>query len=168
MIWHVARDALALGPFEVVVVVRPDLPEITGALGGLPVRCVPNPRYEQGMGTSLAAGIAALQSEVEAVIVLLGDMPYVARDVIERLVSASLSERKPVTMPLYGSEVGPPTIFARQVFPELLRLEGEAGGRQLIAARPEIACLVPFREDERPPDIDTVEDYRRINDSQEA
>src|SRR5437762_7022386 len=66
MIWHVARDALALGPLEVVMVVRPDLPEIAGALGGLPVRCIPNPRYRQGMGTSLAAGIEALQSDVEA------------------------------------------------------------------------------------------------------
>src|ERR687888_51129 len=63
MIWHVAHDALALGPSEVVVVVHPDLPEIAGALRGLPVRRVPNPRYRQGMGTSLATGIGALQSD---------------------------------------------------------------------------------------------------------
>src|SRR5437867_2497279 len=98
MIRHVAHDALALGPSEVLVVVRPDLPEIAGALGGLPVRCVPNPRYEQGMGTSLAAGIEVLQSDVEAAMVLLGDMPYVAEDIIGKLVSAYLSERKLMTM----------------------------------------------------------------------
>src|SRR5438105_7865654 len=78
MVRYAVRTALALGPSELVVVVRPDLPEIVGALDDLPVRCIPNPRYRLGMGTSLAAGIEALKSDVEAAMVLLGDMPFIA------------------------------------------------------------------------------------------
>ena len=68
----------------------------------------------------------------------------------------------PMTIPQYGGEVGPPTLFARQLFPDLLHLTGEAGGRQLLAKYPDQACLVPFREDERPPDVDTEADYEAM------
>src|SRR5687768_1737108 len=51
--------AAALQPSDLVVVVRPDLPALTSALSGLPARCVPNSSYAEGMGTSIAAGIAS-------------------------------------------------------------------------------------------------------------
>jgi len=81
---------------------------------------------------------------------------------VERLVSAYLSERKAVTIPQYGGAVGPPTLFARQLFPDLLQLTGDGGGRQLLAKYPGQACIVPFGEDERPPDIDTDADYEAM------
>ena len=70
---HVAEAALAAHPLEVVVVVRPDLFALAGALAGLPVRLAGNPAWEEGMGTSLAAGIAALEPEAQAALVLLGN-----------------------------------------------------------------------------------------------
>src|SRR5437016_11788116 len=54
------------------------------------------------------------------------DMPYIAPGIVERLVVAYESEGKPITIPQYGGEVGPPTLFARQLFPDLLHLTGEA------------------------------------------
>jgi molybdenum cofactor cytidylyltransferase len=172
IIAHAVRNAMALEPSELVVVVRPDMPEVTGAAilgagfvspmpGGPPVRYITNPRHEEGMATSLAAGISALGEEIEAVLVMLGDMPHVAGDIVDALVSAYLSERKPITIPRYGSAVGPPTLFARPVFPDLLRLEGEVGGRQLLSKYPDLTHLVPFAEGDRPGDIDTVDDYER-------
>jgi molybdenum cofactor cytidylyltransferase len=164
------RNAMDYGPSELVVVVRPDQPTLSDAVrarfisrstGGLsiPVRLVPNPRYPEGMATSLAAGIAALGDDAQGAVVILGDMPYIDRAIIEGLVWAYLKDRKPITIPVYGREVGPPTLFAREIFPELLPLTGDVGGRQLIAKHPEMAAGVPFREGQRPPDLDTPEDY---------
>ena len=47
------------------------------ALAGTRARIVPNPRAAEGMGTSIAAGIGALGPEVDAAVILLGDMPEI-------------------------------------------------------------------------------------------
>src|SRR5207237_1783086 len=110
IIAHAVSNALALGPSEFVIVVRPGAsPEIADAVdlgvrltpspsGIVSIRYVTNPRHEEGMATSLAAGISALGEEAEAALVMLGDMPYVAPGIVERLLSANARERKPITI----------------------------------------------------------------------
>jgi molybdenum cofactor cytidylyltransferase len=159
---HSVENVLTLQPAGTIVVLRPDLPELESSLAGLPVRCVANPRYLEGMGTSLAAGVMSLEPDIEAALVVLGDEPFVSGRIFERLLEAFLRERKPVTIPRYGQQFGPPTIFSREVFPVLAKLEGDTGGRQLVARQPELACVVPFAAEERPADIDTPEDYEAI------
>ena len=156
------ENALALQPAEMLVVVRPDLPEMEDALSGLAVRRVTNHRYLEGMGTSLAAGITALAPGTEAVLVVLGDQPFISTRIFQGLVEAFLRARMPVTIPRYGEQVGPPTIFSRELFPVLAELEGDIGGRQIVARQPELACIVPFTAGERPADVDTLQDYQAL------
>ena len=162
VLWHTAQAALSLEPVEIVLVVRPDLPELAQAVSGLAVRCASNPRYSQGMGTSIATGVAALRDDVAAALVMLGDQPQVSGQIVEGLLDAYIEGRKPVTIPRYGQEVGPPTLFARAVFPELLKLQGDTGGRRLVVEHPELVSFVSMPEELRPHDIDTEEDYRAI------
>jgi molybdenum cofactor cytidylyltransferase len=147
------------------VVVRPDLPEIGKTISELPALCIPNPRYEEGMGSSIAVGVEALWESIQATLVMLGDEPEVNPDVVEKLVAAYLREGKSATIPLYGEKVGPPSLFSRKLFPELMKLEGDTGGRQIMVNRPGLVCLVPFAESDRPKDIDTPEDYQRVSQS---
>ena len=162
LLWHTAQNALSLGASEVIVVTRPDLSEMADLLSELPVRCVSNLRYAEGMATSLAAGIEALDKSTVAALVMLGDEPYVNPIIIEALASAYERENKPITMPKYGNRPGPPTLFARKTFPELLKLKGDTGGRQVAQKHPDWVCFVPFDETMRPNDIDTPEDYNAI------
>lgn len=162
LLWHSASNALILRPKEVIVVTRPDLPELAAAVSNLTVRCIPNYRYAEGLGTSLAAGIGALQERTEAALVMLGDEPYVDPSIIEAIIAAYRKEHKPITMPLYGDRPGPPTLFARELFSELLKLEGDTGGRQLAREYPDRVYFVHFDEAIRPKDIDTQEDYQSI------
>jgi molybdenum cofactor cytidylyltransferase len=162
LLWHTASNALILGPKEVILVTRPDLPELAVAVSDLKVRCISNYRYAEGLGTSLAAGIGVLHDDAEAALVMLGDEPYVNPLIIEAIMAAYEKERKPITMPLYGDRPGPPTLFAREIFSELLKLEGDTGGRQLAQKHPDRVCFVPFDEAIRPKDIDTQEDYQAI------
>jgi molybdenum cofactor cytidylyltransferase len=162
ILWHTINNALNLEPREVVVVVRPDLPEMVDALYELPVRCVPNPRYSEGMGSSLAIGIQALSGDTEAALLMLGDEPDVPSHVIERLLAAYRSEGKVITIPMYGEQVGPPAIFARRIFPELTKLQGDQGARSLMAQHPDWARILPFDEADRPHDVDTRDDYEAV------
>lgn len=159
---HAVRGALRFEPLETLVVVQPHMPEIEQALDDLPVRCVPNPRYGEGMGTSLAAGVAALGKDAEGVLVILGDEPAVAPHIVQALIEAYLRECKAITIPCYGAQFGPPTIFSAEAFPLLRALGGDTGGRQLAAQHPKMTCIVPFDEQDRPLDVDTPEDYRAL------
>ncbi len=157
---HVVSGALALGPLEVVVVVRPDMFALAGALAGLPVRLVGNPQWTAGMGTSLAAGIGALGPDTQAALVLLGDSPDVDPAIIAALVAAYQTGGQPIAVPFYGEEPGPPTLFARAVFPDLLGLQGDTGGRLIVRNYPDHVARVDLPAASRPSDIDTPEDYQ--------
>lgn len=159
MLAHTLDHVRLLQPLEAIVVVRPDLLPNTEALVQPPARVVVNKRFAEGMGTSLAAGVSALTNAVEACLVLLGDEPFVPGPVVERLVGSYLQEHGQITIPVYGDQPGPPTLFARKIFPALSVLEGDTGGRQLLARFQDSVVRVPFNASDRPKDIDTPEDY---------
>jgi len=87
---------------------------------------------EQGqpMSRSIAAGVEALAGrDVDAVLVALGDMPFITVDHLSGLFQAfdgqcAASSRSGTAMP--------PAIFGRALFPQLLALEGDAGARRLL------------------------------------
>jgi molybdenum cofactor cytidylyltransferase len=164
---HAVRNADAFGPSEMVVVVRPDMitpirEVIQNPKSNIQNRILANPRFAEGMGTSLAAGIAALGDDTQAALVMLGDTPFVLPGIVDALVAAYLRQHAPITIPVYGEAVGPPTLFDRRAFPDLLNLQGDAGGRQLLSLYPGEACRVAFRAEDRPLDIDTPEDLRKV------
>jgi molybdenum cofactor cytidylyltransferase len=166
MLLHALDNALALQPLQTIVVLRPDIsPIVESSTFTLQpgTMLVTNPRYEEGMGTSLAVGVSTLMEwspEAEACLVMLGDEPNVPRVIVEKLVVAYMSEKPLIAIPVYGEQPGPPTLFARDLFPQLARLEGDTGGRQLVARYPERVLRVEFNQADRPLDIDTPEDYR--------
>ena len=159
---HAVGNALALAPCEVIVVVRPDLPDTQASLEGLVVSCIPNPRYAEGMGTSLAVGVKALSESSQAALIMLADEPAVSAAIVQAIVDANLSHRKPIVAPMYGETLGPPTLFARPLFAELAELEGDTGGRQVIARHPDLIDHVHFSSGARPRDVDTLEDYQLL------
>jgi molybdenum cofactor cytidylyltransferase len=179
---HSLENALSLQPLETIVVVRPDLLSLVQSSkfqAQLPkyairnpkskiqnpkskINYVSNPHYKEGMGTSLAAGVESLSPETKACLVLLGDEPHVPHAIIERLVQAYTLAHPTITIPIYGDHPGPPTLFSRDLFPQLALLKGDVGGRQLLARFPDTIVRVQFNEDERPKDIDTPEDYQAI------
>ncbi|MDQ6693917.1 MAG: nucleotidyltransferase family protein [Chloroflexota bacterium] len=159
LIRHACISALSLAPCELLVVVRPDLPALADAISDLPLCVVPNPDYRQGMASSLTVGINAVAASTDAVLLMLGDEPQVPAYIVQRVLAGYLLKHKPVTIPMYGSQVGPPAILSRALFPALRALIGDAGVRQLVTRDPGVAHLVHFKESERPQDIDTPQDY---------
>lgn len=156
--WAVER-VLASPVTTTLVVLGRDAPAVEAALGGLPVWCVVNDRYEEGMSTSVHAAVRALSSDpVQAAVFALGDQPRVPTRAIERLVAAFRATGASIVVPVYvGGERGHPVLFAAHLFPELLAVRGDEGGRSVIARDPTRVTAVPF--DVPPPgDVDTPED----------
>ena len=108
------------------------------ALAGLDVKLVHNPDYAQGLSTSLKAGIAALPADIEGVVVLLGDMPGVTSATIDRLIEAFRPEEGAlIVVPTFAGKRGNPVLWSARFFAELRAVEGDTGGRKLIAANPD-------------------------------
>ena len=137
-----ALDAVLAYPFETVVcVVRPDS-RVAQLVKGRAIVPVINSRADLGMGTSLGAGIAALPP-VDAAFIVLGDMPWLPRDLFGRMVEAMATSNADIVVPLYNGQHGHPVLFSIRCFPDLMELTGDTGAKALIRSG---TCKVAFVE----------------------
>jgi len=159
MLRRVAEAACASRVTQVVVVIGADAVQVREALAGLPVCVQYNPEWVEGIATSLSAGIRALSPDARAALVVLADHPGLSARLIDRLVEGYLHAGAAIVAPVYRGRRGHPVLFARTLFPELLRLHGDEGARSLLD-RPG-ADLVCIEVDDPAviQDIDTPDDY---------
>jgi molybdenum cofactor cytidylyltransferase len=152
------EQVLAADLDDVVVVLGREAEAVASALRGLPIRTVVNPRYAEGQSTSLRAGLDALAQDTEAAVVALGDQPLPDPRLLRQLVEAFRTSGLPIVAPVYRDGRGNPVLFASAVFDELRRVEGDRGGRSVIARDPARVAEVPV-DAPMPADIDTPDDY---------
>jgi molybdenum cofactor cytidylyltransferase len=147
---------------DLVVVTGADDAGIRTALEGLSPRFAVNPRPRAGQGSSIAVGMAALRPGTAAVLIALGDQPRLPDGVIAALLRARDETGRAIVAPVYRGVQGTPVLFTAEVFRELAALDGDAGARSIVQARPERVARVPI-DAPMPPDVDTPEDYARLH-----
>jgi molybdenum cofactor cytidylyltransferase len=154
----VAEAALGSQARPVIVVTGHQRERVEAALAGLPVDCVHNPHFADGLGTSLRAGISALPAQSDGVIVCLGDMPQIDASTIDRLIGALAPDKGVlIAVPTIAGQRGNPIVWSRRFFPELMTIEGDVGARYLIGRYSEAVAEVPFSGTAALTDIDTPE-----------
>jgi molybdenum cofactor cytidylyltransferase len=131
---RIAADAALASSADPVVVVTGHEPDrVQASLAGLDVAFVHNPDYAEGLSTSLRRGIAALPDDVDGAVVLLADMPSVDAATVDRLIAAfEPAGGALVVVPTFGGKRGNPVLWSRRLFPDLLTVTGDTGGRHLI------------------------------------
>jgi len=119
----------------VTVVVGHRASEIRKIVSGYGVKVVENPDYEQGMGTSVAAGVRTLigHHHPDGIMIALGDMPGVMPVTIDILLAEFKQQRPLITIPVYLGRKGHPVIFDYGLAEELAELGGDVGARSVIA-----------------------------------
>lgn len=159
------RRIAGLGlPVTVVVAVGGGAVEQALHNAGLvpPVRVTVNPRAAAGIGTSIAAGLASLSADTEAVVILQADMPFVDADLIGRLVAAfrAASVPLPVHPVLPDGGQANPVLWPAAWFPQLAALDGDRGGKRLLEGAG--ALTIALGDPAAAADIDTAEDLLRL------
>ena len=154
----VVEEALASRARPVVVVTGHQHERVETALAGLPVACVHNAHFADGLGTSLKTAIAALPADVDGAVVCLGDMPQVDAALIDRLIGVIDPDKGAlVAVPTIDGKRGNPVVWSRRFFPDLMAVEGDAGARHLIGRYAEALVEVPVSGKAALIDIDTPE-----------
>ena len=122
------REALP----ETMAVVRPGDDRLAGLLREEGARVIECPRAEEGMGASLACGVAAA-ADADGWVVALADMPWILPATIAA-VAAALADGDTLVAPVFNGERGHPVGFARRHYAALAALGGDEGARTIIAA----------------------------------
>ncbi|MBX4899415.1 MULTISPECIES: nucleotidyltransferase family protein [Rhizobium] len=154
-----ALTALGSDAACVIVVAGHRRLEIEAALGGLPLTLVDNPDYEDGMASSLIAGLSSKRADgADGILVMLADMPGVSIAHLDALISAFRnSGGRAVVRAVSCGKPGNPVILPRSLNHAILRLEGDVGARDIIRASG-LPVLDVDVGDAASLDVDTTED----------
>ncbi len=157
---QICETALSVENQRVSVVLGAHCEAIKPAIEHLPVQVFTNKKWSEGMGSSIACGMANLPPDTDAVLLLLCDQPFLTAPFLEKLVEKWRSADCLIAASAYGGSFGPPAIFDRKLFPELAGLQGQQGAKPLMLKYREAMGLVDFPEGAT--DIDTAEDWERV------
>jgi molybdenum cofactor cytidylyltransferase len=149
---------------EVVVVVGYEANEIKQLLAHKPLIIIHNPRYNDGIGTSISAGIQYVKESAQMLVIALADQPYIRSDIINFLVDKHRDSNKGITVPVYKGTRGNPVIFSSSYRKELLELQGDTGGRQVTDRHPDDVLEIDMEFEEVTIDIDTMDSYYKAID----
>ena len=137
---------------ETVAIVRRG-DELTGALrraGACIVECA---NADEGMGASLACGVAATR-DADGWVVALADMPWIAPATI-RAVANAIRDGADIAAPVHRGERGHPVAFAARHGDDLCALTGDAGARSLLALHAATVTLLDVDDAGVVRDVDT-------------
>ena len=141
---------------EVVIITRPDL---VSALEADESQIQPFDHADQGMGASLAFGMKFTR-HWDACIVCLSDMPFVRTETYSLLIESA--DRDRIAIPEFNGTRGNPVVFGCKYFDSLAELEGDSGGKSLLARYPQDLMPIKVTDSAVLADIDTQADLANL------
>jgi molybdenum cofactor cytidylyltransferase len=159
--WVLAQAECASALDEVIVVLGNAADEIQSKLSISRAKILVNPVFTEGCSASYKTGIAALDLQAEAVVVLLGDQPGVDASIINQVVEDWHEKGGTIALASYRGRQGHPMIFARELFGQLLQLQGDKAAWKILDAHPEWVRNVEL-DRAFPEDVDTWRDYETL------
>jgi molybdenum cofactor cytidylyltransferase len=161
MIVLVAETALQSGAAPVIVVTGFEAPRIEAEMTGLEVVVARNAAFDEGLSSSLKAGLSALPPDCDGALILLGDMPAVDGSVIGALMAA-FGGRDAICVPVHKGRRGNPVLWGRNHFAEMTQLTGDFGAKSLMTLHADRVTEVEVGSESIFADIDTPEDLARV------
>ncbi|NKB38328.1 MAG: NTP transferase domain-containing protein [Gammaproteobacteria bacterium] len=119
-----------------------------------------NERWEDGMATSLQAGIEALPDECNGILLILCDQARINADHLQQLLDQWLNDKSKIIASEYAGTRGAPAIIPRHAFQSIMKLHGDKGAKSIIESKAAEVILVNMPAGEF--DVDTQDDYMAL------
>ena len=153
-----AANLFAAGVENVVAVARND-PELIGVLEACGCQVVINDRADEGMGTSIAAGVAATFA-ASGWLIALGDMPSIRVETIAAVIKVMANGSRIVVPAMHGRR-GHPVGFSDFYRARLRALTGDTGAREIVKADAALVAEINVDDAGIFDDIDVPADLKR-------
>jgi len=166
LLQHVLSEAISSYASPVIVVLGANSDMISKEIDKTKVYIIENTGWEEGMASSVRIGLSTLSEifpSADAVIFMVCDQPYVSASLLNDLINTQVETGKPIVTCNYGDAIGPPALFHKSLFAELMQLKGDAGARKIIQQHSDDVATVLFAKGKI--DIDTNEDYEALKNS---
>ena len=154
------RSLVSAGVFEVLVVTGFHGEEVAQAIEESGARVIRNPRFKEGMFTSIQAGISALPAGCDAFFLLPADIPTVRASSLRLLMENVLPDG--VVHPLFRGARGHPPLVGAALVPAIMSYSGEDGLRGFYVAHEPPVRVVPVADEGVLIDMDRPEEYEKL------
>nr|WP_300002628.1 nucleotidyltransferase family protein [Tissierella sp.] len=120
-----------------------------------------NSNANLGQSESIKLGVAGVKMDSDFMFIM-GDQPFIDKEHINKLINKYNNSEKGILVPYYNSKRGMPSIFGGKYRDELLRVQGDKGGRDLMKKHKEDLEEFHFQDEKLGKDIDTPEDLEVV------
>lgn len=167
MMRRVALAVAAAPVDDIILVTAPDGGGVLKAAGDGRWRSVVNPNAGLGLSSSVQAGLQALDAAADGAVIVLGDMPALAPGLIAKMCEAFEAQAGfAIVFPQNtAGQQGNPVLWPRALFPDLMRLTGNGGGKSLLTTHAHMCHPVTVSNGGAFMDIDTRADLESFKSS---
>lgn len=159
---HTLKNVRASGVSEIVLVLGHAAENVEKEISTESVKIVRNPDYQQGMGTSLRTGLAAVNPQASAALIVLADQPFVQPETINQLITCHQGAKPQIVIPTFNGFRGNPVLLDRSVFAELQSLTGDVGCRAIFGDHTENIRKLAVNDIGILLDIDSPDEYKKF------
>jgi len=163
---HAINEAVNSNADAVVVILGKDANLFKKEIDERKVRVAINSSWEEGMASSVRLGLDTLLNDkpyIDSVIFMVCDQPHISSSILNELIIIQQKTTKQIVICNYGDSIGPPALFHKKYFKDLMKLSGDAGARKIIQQNMNDVATILFPEGDI--DIDTEEDYEKLKNS---
>lgn len=122
-----------------------------------------NPRYEEGMFSSIRSGIARAAKEgANGVLLTLADCPLVREESVRRVIEAAKAQPEKLCVACFAGKKGHPLFVPQRLFGEILAHSGENGLKGVTSRYDSELVRVETLDEGVIRDMDTPEGYKAV------
>jgi molybdenum cofactor cytidylyltransferase len=126
------------------------------------LRTVINPRYRDGMSSSIQRGLNEIMDEFPSVMIIMGDHPILDSATINMLLDRFRTSDKNICVPAYKGTRDLPVCFGKSFFSDIMDLTGDIGAREIIQKNSEHVLTVEIENPDCFLDVDTKSDLAAL------
>ena len=118
--------------------------------------------WQDGMGTTISSSLSQIDvGNYKGIILSVCDQPYISNDIFDNLMNAFENENSSIIVSQYKNGSGPPTLFAKKHYYNLLQIRGDIGAKKIIRENLNEVTFISFENGDI--DIDTEEDLKNLS-----
>ncbi len=162
----VVRDVAASKVDHMIVATGHEQEKVVAELAGFKISVSHNADFSSGLSTSLRTALAKVPADCHAVLICLGDMPFIGSALIDSLIDAfDPRAQQNICVPTYRGKRGNPVLWDRRYIQEMMEVRGDVGAKHMIGDYEEFVIEVVTHNAGVLTDLDTPQAFAQAAES---